>query len=118
MQPRRLEDAKENAKQINPFFLRVCLRHYSLRSFRGFAVVFAECPLVVQSPAMSTIRQNRQPLVSPGEIDHHVADMTATIAADVPLEMVQSRLAAKEQWLPIDGDPSQPVGRLVEMNST
>jgi hypothetical protein len=63
-------------------------------------------------------REQRQPLVSPGQIDCHVADMTATIAADVPLQSVQAKLAKFQQWLPIDGDPSLPVGQLVEENSS
>jgi hypothetical protein len=44
--------------------------------------------------------------------------MTATISADATLAAVQSRLAELNQWLPIDGDPSQTVGQLVECNST
>ena len=67
---------------------------------------------------MNEYRPNHQPLVSPGEIDHHVGDMTATIAADVPLARVQQTLMAEGQWLPIDGDPSLPLGRLVETNSS
>src|SRR5438128_2074404 len=67
---------------------------------------------------MSDFRPNRQPLVFPGDIDHHVADMTATMAADVTLAAVQAKFESTEQWLPIDGDPSLPVGQLVENNST
>src|SRR4051812_8357873 len=67
---------------------------------------------------MSDFRPNRQPLVFPGDIDHHVADMTATVAADVTLAAVQAKLESAEQWLPIDSDPSLPVGQLVENNST
>src|SRR5207253_7130541 len=52
------------------------------------------------------------------DIDHHVADMTATVAADVTLAAVQAKLESAEQWLPIDGDPSLAVGQLVENNST
>lgn len=44
--------------------------------------------------------------------------MTATFAADVSLRTVQDTLAQAGQWLPIDGDPNQPVGKLVETNST
>jgi hypothetical protein len=54
----------------------------------------------------------------PGQIDCHVADMTATIAADLTLQSVQAALAGHNQWLPIDGDPNSPVGRLVEENSS
>ena len=67
---------------------------------------------------MSEYRPNRTPLVAPAEIDHHVADFTATVAADVPLRTVQDTLAAMGQWLPIDGDPDRSVGELVETNST
>ena len=45
-------------------------------------------------------------------------DMTATFAANVTLDAAQARLAQQNQWLPIDGDPSAPLGHLVESNST
>jgi glycolate oxidase FAD binding subunit len=67
---------------------------------------------------MSEFRADFQPLVAPGAIDHHAADMTATIAADVPLRVVQETVAASGQWLPIDGEPDLSVGELVESNST
>ena len=67
---------------------------------------------------MSEFRQDHQPLVGSGAIDHHAGDMTATIAADVTLRELQATVAAKEQWLPIDGDPEKSVGELVETNST
>ena len=63
-------------------------------------------------------RPPREPLVSPGQIDHHVGDMTATVAADVTLRQLQQMLAAQQQWLPVDGDPDQTIGQLVETNST
>ncbi len=63
-------------------------------------------------------RPPRDPLVGPGQIDSHVADMTATVAADLPLEAVQNHLAKFDQWIPIDGDRRLPIGRLVETNST
>ena len=67
---------------------------------------------------MSQYRPNREPLVLPGKIEHHVADMTATLAADVALSQVQKTLAAADQWLPIDGDETATVGQLVETNSS
>ena len=67
---------------------------------------------------MSEFRADHPPLVAPGAIDHHAADMTATVAADVRLRDVQETLAAADQWLPIDGDPNFSVGELVETNST
>ena len=67
---------------------------------------------------MSDFRPDRQPLVAPGAIDHHVGDMTATVAADVPLRRVQETVAAAGQWLPVDGDPERSIGELVEGNST
>ena len=67
---------------------------------------------------MVECRPNREPLVPPGKIDHHIADMTATIAANVPLAKVQKALAKVGQWLPIDGDPKSPVGELVSSNSS
>jgi hypothetical protein len=69
-------------------------------------------------PTGIQFRAPRRPLVEPGQIDAHVADMTATIAADVSLESVQNHLAQFNQWLPIDGDSRLPVGKLVETNST
>jgi len=51
-------------------------------------------------------------------MDLHVRDMTATIAADVTLGDVQTAMAEQNQWLPIDGDPSRPLGELIEHNST
>jgi FAD/FMN-containing dehydrogenase len=63
-------------------------------------------------------RENRTRLVEPGGIDHHVADLSATIAADVSLQAVQLKLAEAGQWLPIDGDPARSVGELVDTNST
>jgi hypothetical protein len=63
-------------------------------------------------------RPDRSALVCPGAIDCRARDMSATIAADVPLGVVQERLRPLDQWLPIDGDPALPVGRLVEGNST
>ena len=67
---------------------------------------------------MTQARAQRGPLVRPGEIEHHVGDMSATISADVTLEQVQARLGEAGQWLPIDGDSTWSVGRLVESNST
>jgi hypothetical protein len=63
-------------------------------------------------------RARRERLVGPGQIECHVADMTATVAADVPLEVAQTRLGEFDQWIPIDGDQSLAIGRLVEMNSS
>jgi glycolate oxidase FAD binding subunit len=65
-----------------------------------------------------TFRAPRDPLVLPGTIEHHLADLTATCAGDVPLAALQQTLAAAGQWLPIDGDPREPVGALISMNST
>src|SRR5688500_3540439 len=67
---------------------------------------------------MNDIRPDRQSLVAPGAIDHHLGDMTATIAADVTLRRVQETIAAAGQWLPIDGNAELTVGELVETNST
>ena len=63
-------------------------------------------------------RPPREPLVDDRGIDHHVRDMTATLGAAVTLAEAQSKLADATQWLPIDGDASTPLGRLVEENST
>jgi hypothetical protein len=67
---------------------------------------------------MSHARENRTPLVAAGQIEHHVADLTATVAADVTLADMQRTLAAAGQWLPIDGEPSRTVGELVDRNSS
>lgn len=63
-------------------------------------------------------RGPRSALVAPGEIDHHVNDMTATVAADVTLRAVQAQLGPHRQWLPVDGDPAASIGSLVMRNST
>ncbi|HZZ44237.1 MAG TPA: FAD-binding oxidoreductase [Tepidisphaeraceae bacterium] len=65
--------------------------------------------------------QSRLPhreLASSGKVVHHISDLTATIAADVPLAQVQETLGEQNQWLPIDGDGNEAVGRLVDVNST
>src|ERR1700744_2733726 len=63
-------------------------------------------------------RSPREPLVQPGGIDCHVADLTAKVAADLPLAAAQDALKEFDQWIPIDGDPDLPIGRLVEENSS
>lgn len=63
-------------------------------------------------------REPHRAWVAPGEVRCFERDMTATVAADVTLGQVQEALAAHGQWLPIDGDAGEPVGRLVEWNST
>ena len=63
-------------------------------------------------------RAPRPRLTAPGEIDHHVADMTATASGDVTLGQYQARLAESGQWFPIDGDTNAPLATLVETNST
>jgi FAD/FMN-containing dehydrogenase len=63
-------------------------------------------------------RQDNPPLVPPGAIDHHVNDMTVTVAADVTLAQLQTKLAAQNQWLPIDGGGDETVSALVLRNST
>ena len=65
-----------------------------------------------------TFRAPRQPLVPPGGADLHARDMTATFAAEMTLAEAQRRLGDLGQWLPIDGAPDAPLGRLVEENST
>src|SRR5438874_9899369 len=67
---------------------------------------------------MSSARPDRQPLVQPGQIEHHVADLSATFSADLTLNAAQETLRRNHQWLPIDGDPDQTLGSLVERNST
>jgi hypothetical protein len=63
-------------------------------------------------------RKNREPHVAPGGVECHAADLTVTIAGDVPLEIAQQRLAEFDQWIPIDGDPRLPVATLIEQNSS
>jgi hypothetical protein len=62
-------------------------------------------------------RPDRTPLVAPDQIDWHIADLTATIGADVRWSDLGSQ---PNLWLPIDcdGDPDATIGRLVEHNST
>jgi hypothetical protein len=63
-------------------------------------------------------RPQREPLVQAGQIDCHAADLTATVAADLSLASAQAALEKVDQWIPIDGDPSFPIGQLVDENST
>jgi hypothetical protein len=63
-------------------------------------------------------RAQRSPLVQPGQIEHHIHDMTVTAAADLPLKILQEKLAENRQWLPIDGQSDLPIGQLVQKNST
>jgi hypothetical protein len=63
-------------------------------------------------------RADREPLVAPTQIEHHVADLSATFAADVTLAAAQAKLRENKQWLPIDGDSNATLGSLVEQNST
>ena len=63
-------------------------------------------------------RPPRSPLVPPGEIEHHVADMVVTAAADVSFHKLQKRLAKEGQWVALDGDPNRPVGWLMQHDST
>ena len=65
-----------------------------------------------------TYRSPREPIVTPGSIECHVRDMSAAISADLSLADVQSKLSEHGQWLPVDGDPSQPIGTLVSFDST
>jgi hypothetical protein len=66
----------------------------------------------------SVQRSPRTPLVAPGGVDLHVRDMTATFSSDLTLRQAQERLAAADQWLPIDGDPDQTLAQLIDANST
>ena len=61
-------------------------------------------------------RRQRELLVQPGQIDCHAADMTATVAADLPLGTAE--LGRFDRGFQIDGDASFPIGRLVDENST
>jgi glycolate oxidase FAD binding subunit len=63
-------------------------------------------------------RPPRDLLVAPGGLDLLERDMTAIVAADVPLGLVQRRLSDIGQWLPVDGDPDATVGSLVDANAT
>src|SRR5207248_5943178 len=58
------------------------------------------------------------PLVSPGQIEHHITDLSATFSAEVTLAEAQETLRKNDQWLPIDGDPHTRLSALVERNST
>jgi FAD/FMN-containing dehydrogenase len=61
-------------------------------------------------------RKPIEPLVDNGRAECHAADLTATFAGDVTLANAQQMLAEFDQWLPIDGDESLPIGQLVEEN--
>lgn len=68
--------------------------------------------------APSSCRQPNSPLVAPGQIEHHAADLTVTFAADVRLADLQSVLSRANQWLPADGDETRAVGELILRNTT
>ena len=68
--------------------------------------------------AVAEPRPQRSPLVEPGQIHHHAADMAVTAAADVTLGALQARLADAGQWAAIDGDPARPLGYLLQHDST
>ena len=63
-------------------------------------------------------RPPHHPLVPPGGVKLHARDMTATFSADITLGDAQRKLGEIDQWLPIDGVPSQTLGQLVEQKST
>lgn len=63
-------------------------------------------------------RQSRHPLLDPGQLDHHVRDMTATFHAEMTLAEANRRLLEAGQWLPLDGDPALSLGTLLLRNST
>src|SRR5436305_5851366 len=63
-------------------------------------------------------RPDRTRIVASGQIEHHVADLTATFSADVTLAAAQAKLGEAGQWLPIDGGADETLGQLVERNST
>src|SRR5947207_12535008 len=92
--------------------------------FRSFVTSWRTSSRVTSEQILRTIwlmihaRENRTPLVPPGGIEHHVADLSATFAADVTLASAQRKLAETGQWLPIDGDSSKTLGELVDCNST
>jgi FAD/FMN-containing dehydrogenase len=67
---------------------------------------------------MEAPRENRSPLVPPGSIDHHIADLSAAFAADVTLGAAQAKLREHGHWLPIDGDLNETLGSLVDRKST
>lgn len=68
--------------------------------------------------SLAATRPQRAPLVAPGQIDHHAADMAVTLAADVTLEQAQRALSRAGQWLALDGDPQRPMGWLMQHDST
>jgi hypothetical protein len=68
--------------------------------------------------SQGSFRPPRQPLVAPGTIECHVADLTATVSASMPLMLAQRCLGQFDQWIPIDGDPQSSLGQLVSRNST
>jgi len=75
-------------------------------------------------------RAPREPIVPPGQVEHHAADMSVTFSADLTLAELQRQLAEKSQWLPIDGAPHDDaiagetggarwnLGQMVLRNST
>src|SRR5437899_1480928 len=83
-----------------------------------FHVFMVHSSVYSRAEMATEFRPDRTPLVPPGGADLHARDMTATFSADVTLADAQAKLAELGQWLPIDGDASWTLGRLVESNST
>lgn len=63
-------------------------------------------------------RPPRTPLVKPDQIEHHITDMTLTAGAQVTLEMIEYAIKPHQQWLPLDGNPTEPLAGLAIKMST
>jgi glycolate oxidase FAD binding subunit len=63
-------------------------------------------------------RPQRQPVVAPGQIQTHAADMAVEVSTDVDVETLDRELSKLDvpQWLPIDG--SGALRDLLEVDST
>ena len=61
-------------------------------------------------------RADINPLVSPDGLEIHVADLTATIGAELPLDRLQRQLP-DHLWLSVDGK-DEKIGDLVKLNAT
>src|SRR5205809_622998 len=63
-------------------------------------------------------RPQRPPLVEPGQVEHYVSDLTVTASAQLTLGQLQERLAERDQWLPMDGNPNLSLRELINFNSS
>lgn len=64
------------------------------------------------------VRTDPEPLVPPGGVQCHAADLTFTAAADVSLARLDAELCRLGQWFPADAADGSELGLMVEHDAT